>query len=332
MKSIPKVELHCHLDGSVSVNAVHAIYEYQGNVFNYSEEILSKLIVAPEKCKNLNEYLKCFPIINQALTTKIALQLALFDLVYQAVQENVVYLEIRFSPKHLESNLLEMEETVEVLCETKLLLEKYYKIGIGFILCCMKGQSIKTNKTVLSLAKKYLNYGVVAIDLAGNESKYPIKDYQWLFKRAEDSGIPFTIHAGETGSVQNVIDSANYGAFRIGHGIAAMKSIKTMQLIVDKGIMLEMCPVSNIQTGACKSWEEYPVLDFLDNGIDISINTDNRTVSNTSLSNEWIKIDQHCFDVSSKFILEQNLKTVDFLFTTESQKQWIKKRMDGYGV
>lgn len=146
---------------------------------------------------------------------------------------------------------------------------------------------------MIRTAREYLGNGVCAADLAGAEAIYPMSEFMKLFGQAKKLGMPFTIHAGECGNVQNILDSVEAGALRIGHGIAMRGNSEVQKMIREKGIGVEMCPISNLQTKAVESESQYPLREFLDNGIKVTINTDNRTVSNTTMTKELQFIQEH---------------------------------------
>ena len=146
---------------------------------------------------------------------------------------------------------------------------------------------------MIRTAREYLGNGVCAADLAGAEAIYPMSEFMKLFGQAKKLGMPFTIHAGECGNMQNILDSVEAGALRIGHGIAMRGNSEVQKMIREKGIGVEMCPISNLQTKAVESESQYPLREFLDNGIKVTVNTDNRTVSNTTMTKELQFIQEH---------------------------------------
>lgn len=173
---------------------------------------------------------------------------------------------------------------------------------------------------MIKTAREYLGYGVCAADLAGAESMYPMSQFMELFQNARKLDMPFTIHAGECGSVQNVIDSVRAGAGRIGHGIALRGHYDIQKNLADHGAGVEMCPISNLQTKAVKSTAEYPLREFLDAGLKVSINTDNRTVSNTSLTKE-LKFIQNNYGIQDEEIRLLMKNAVDTAFASEDEKE-----------
>lgn len=327
IKQLPKVELHCHLDGSIRPSTLKKIYENSSELLMLSDEELLKAVRAPEKCNNLTEYLSCFPLVTAILNTPKSLKIALMDAMEQASQENLIYQEIRFSPKHLSTSTFSMEDVVESLVKAKKELQPFYPVEVGLIACCMRGQLDSVNLEIVRLAKKYQKYGIVGIDLAGNELKYATKDYKNIFLKAESLGIPYTIHAGETGSVENIKDAIDFGAKRIGHGIALSKDKVLLEKIAKQNILLEMCPVCNIQTRASDSWKDYPVSLFKEFGVNYCFNTDNRTVSNTTITREFEEIDVHKYPVTREEVNATTLQAIDYLFVSNVKKKDLKERV-----
>ena len=166
---------------------------------------------------------------------------------------------------------------------------------------------------MIRTAREYLGNGVCAADLAGAEAIYPMSEFMELFGQAKKLGMPFTIHAGECGNVQNILDSVEAGALRIGHGIAMRGNSEVQKMIRDKGIGIEMCPISNLQTKAVESESQYPLREFLDNGIKVTINTDNRTVSNTTMTKELQFIQEH-YRITDEEIRLMMINAVDTAF------------------
>ena len=166
---------------------------------------------------------------------------------------------------------------------------------------------------MIRTAREYLGNGVCAADLAGAEAIYPMSEFMKLFGQAKKLGMPFTIHAGECGNVQNSLDSVEAGALRIGHGIAMRGNSEVQKMIREKGIGVEMCPISNLQTKAVESESQYPLREFLDNGIKVTVNTDNRTVSNTTMTKELQFIQEH-YRITDEEIRLMKRNSVDTAF------------------
>lgn len=319
----PKIDLHCHLDGSISINQVKKNFCLIG--LEWSDEEIQSKVVAPKLCSDLTEYLSCFHYLTKSISNSTLVFLAVKDICQQAYSENIVYLELRFSPIHLSNKIFSIEETVISVIKSVEFFEHKYPIKIGIILCMMRGQSFENNQYILNLANKYRNK-ISGVDLAGNEKKYQTYKYINLLEKACSMNIPLTVHAGETGNVDDVYTAINAGAKRIGHGIAASKNQALCNLIREKGVTLELCPVCNIQTQACKSWEEYPFLKFYkDERIPITINTDNRTVSRTNLTNEFKNIHSNCMELEAEDIRQLTLNSLKASFLNDKDKERINK-------
>lgn len=280
-KLMPKVELHLHLDGSVRLETV-------AELLNREIVDVEKDMVASDKCLDLNDYLTKFAIAGKVMQTKENLRRIAYELAFDLKKDGVIYAEIRFAPlKHILGGL-NASEVVESV------LEGLFQVDIktNLILCMMRGDNEKQNMEVIDLACSFIGRGVVAIDLAGAEAIYKTYDYKNLFEYAKKLQVPFTIHAGEADGEDSIKSAIAFGAKRLGHGVNAIFYPKLLEEIKEQDILLEICPTSNIQTNVVKTLSEHPVRALYDTGISISISTDNRTVSNISLTEEYEQLEQ----------------------------------------
>lgn len=304
-----KIELHLHLDGSIRPTTI-------SELLNISLEEARKLSTVSQKTNSLKEYLDKFDIPLKIMQTKENLIRVSKELAEDLQKDNVIYAEIRFAPnKHLESGLTLDEVITSIL---KGLREVPIKTNL--ILCMMRGDSFGKNLEIIKYAKKYLGQGVVGIDLAGNEAAYPVNDYKELFDIAKKEGIPFTIHAGEADGALSVINAINLGAKRIGHGVRAIESDEALNLIKEKDITLEVCPKSNLDTNMYTKLKEHPIKKLFDKGIKVTLNTDNRTVSNITL-NETYKDLKVTFKFTDEDLIIMNKNAIECAFINESEKQ-----------
>ena len=194
MKNIKKVELHLHLDGSINKE--------------YAEKLLNKKLdtelKAKDKCNDLKEYLEKFDLPISLLQTKENLVNFSYLLTKDLECDNVIYAEIRFCPLFHTKNGLTGEEVIESILYG---LNKNQKVKTNLILCMMRNFSIEENKQIITLAEKFLNKGVIAIDLAGDEASYKNELFEELFAIAKEKQIPYTIHSGEAGGYENVLSA-----------------------------------------------------------------------------------------------------------------------------
>ena len=311
LKALPKVELHCHLDGSLSRGFIES---------RLGRTVSPEELQVSENCTSLVEYLEKFSLPGQCIMDEKGLEEAGYDVLKSMSFENVRYAEIRFAPLLSETSSMNCRSVIEALLKGLDRGRADFGTGFGVITCAMRHHSQEDNSRMIKTAREYLGYGVCAADLAGAESMSPMSPFMELFQNARKLDMPFTIHAGECGSVQNVIDSVRAGAGRIGHGIALRGHYDIQRNLADHGAGIEMCPISNLQTKAVKSTAEYPLREFLDAGLKVSINTDNRTVSNTSLTKE-LKFIQNNYGIQDEEIRLLMKNAVDTAFASEDEKE-----------
>lgn len=310
IKRLPKIELHLHLDGSVRTSTAN--------------ELLNKDVTAKMKVDSdvtdLNNYLEKFAIPVSLMQTKENLIRISKELAEDLKAENVIYAEIRFAPlKHLEQGLTS-EEVIDSVLEGLKMMD----IKTNLILCAMRGDSDDNNRKVVDLTKKYLNKGVCALDLAGAEALFKTKEYKGLFEYAASLSVPFTIHAGEADGIESILYAISFGTKRLGHGVRVEEDAETLKKIIDDGITLEVCPTSNINTGIFSSYEEHNVKRLYDLGVKVTVNTDNRTVSNVTITDEYIRL-KEAFNFTIEDFNNMNINAINAAFLTEEEKTSLRK-------
>ena len=313
INKIPKVELHLHLDGSISLDIASKLSNIPIN------ELKNKMI-AKDKCENLSEYLTKFSFPISLMQTKENLTLITKDLINRLIKQNVVYAEIRFAPMFHTELGLSYEEVVEAVLEGM----ESNKIKTNLILCLMRGMKDDNNLKTIEVAKKYLNKGVCAIDLAGDEIKYPTSNYVKYFEIAKKENIPFTIHAGESRGADEVMCAVNIGAKRIGHGVHCVEDESIVDIVKNNNVLLEICPTSNIQTNSIKSYNVHPIKELYEKGINICINTDNSTVSNIDLNNEYLKL-HNILNFDLEDFKKINIMSINNAFISNKEKESLLK-------
>lgn len=323
IKKFPKVELHCHLDGSLNEAALRKIVRES----DYDIEALLNRMKIRNEAAGLSDYLSCFGAALPFLQSEESLRTAAYELVRQAAGENVVYMEVRFAPMYHGQKGLTQTEAVKAVLEGLEAAEKDVGVKSRLLLCMMRGKAEQLNEETLSCAVEMREYGVAGIDLAGNEASYPPQLYRSLFQKAQDAQIPFTIHAGECGSVENVRISVEMGASRIGHGVAIAHDAEMKAVVKNRGIALEMCPASNLQTGAVKQLKDYPWAGMRSEGIPVTINTDNRTVSDTSLTKEWELLDNFFGPIDGQALKQAADYAAEASFLPRTEKEALKKQI-----
>lgn len=287
MSMLRKAELHLHLDGSLPYPTIERLSRENG--CDPGGKPLCDLVRVPEGCAGLEEYLRCFDFVTPLLQREEALTDAAHDLIKSLEAEGLAYAEIRFAPQlHTARGMTQQQAVEAVLRGVRRAGSGGAGIEIGILLCMMVTGERRANRETAELAAAYLGRGVAGLDLAGAEGAVPIGEFEPLFSMAYRAGVPFTVHAGECGDCENVRKAVAFGARRIGHGCGAVLSRECMELLRREKIVIEACPTSNLQTRAVAAIEEHPVRRFFDEGIPVTISTDNRTVSDTSLDREYL--------------------------------------------
>jgi adenosine deaminase len=289
---LPKIDLHCHLDGSVRPSTIIALAQEQ-NIDLPSQDIaqINQLMIAPETCQNLEEYLKRFELPLSVMQTYEGLERISFELFEDAARENVKYLEVRFGPQLHQNAGLSFDEIMASVVAGMRRAEAQYDIKGNYILSMLRTFPKQNIKAVVDAGAAYLGHGIVAFDLAGAEFAGFCHEFIEYADYAKAKGYRITIHAGEQGIGQNVFDAISLlGAERIGHGIDIKDHVEAYQSVKADNIALETCPSSNIQTKAVTSLSQHPFKDFYQDKLAVTINTDNRTVSNTTMTDEVRKV------------------------------------------
>lgn len=315
LKTIPKIELHLHLDGSVRYETTYELLNG-----NYSKEQIKQLMTV-NNCNNLNEYLEKFDLPLSILQTKENLTRVSYELCQDLEKENVIYAEIRFAPLLHLKNGLTIEEVVNSVLDG---LNKS-NIKTNLILCLMRGNEKSLNQETINIAKKYLNKGVCALDLAGAEGLYPNELYTDLFKEANKLNIPFTIHAGEASNKESMMSAIKMGAKRLGHGINYDNDLVLIDEIKKRNIALEICLTSNIQTKTIDNILSHPLYELYKKGVLTTINTDNRTVSNTTLTKEY-ELLLNNFNLTIDDIIKMNEYAIKSSFLSLTEKEKLLKK------
>ena len=320
--NLPKIDLHCHLDGSVRPQTILDLAAEQGVSLPSTDiDVIRNLMVAPETCADLDEYIQRFELPLSVMQTASAIERISFELFEDAALENVKYLEVRFGPMlHLQQGL-NLEQVIGSAVSGMRRAEAMYDIKGNYILSILRHMPADGFKAVLDAGKKYLNDGVVAFDLAGSELPGFSHKYIDHAQYGRELGYCVTIHAGEQGEGQNVDDAVNLlGAERIGHGIYIHNHSGAYQTVKHHAIALETCPSSNVQTKAVQALNEHPIADFYKDGIQITINTDNRTVSNTTMTDEVRKVFEQ-FNLSHNDYFAIYKVSVENAFASDEVKQ-----------
>ena len=313
-------ELHVHLDGSLRPETVWELAAEQGIALPAKTvEELRTLMQAPVPCGSLGEYLSRFAVSKNCLQTEAALERVAFELAEDMAEDGVTCGEIRFAPQFSTERGLTQRQVTEAVgrgvCRG---MEEHPSLRLGLILCCMRGDDRETerrNRETVELAAEMKDGGIVCgVDLAGAEEVYDTGLFRDLFAQVRRYGLNRTIHAGEAAGPDSVWKALELGAMRIGDGVASIRDERLLRELAERKIPLEVCIVSNVQTKAVPSLAEHPIRRLFDAGVRVTLNTDNRTVSDTTLSRE-VQVAREAFGFTDQEIqrMEEYAREASFL-------------------
>ena len=323
----PYVDLHLHLDGSLSVATARALSRLgQGEVDELSDEEIFGLLSVGDAgtCGDLNLYLAKFNLPLALLQTAEQLSACTYLLQEELLAQGFGYAELRFAPQHHHERGMSQREAVEAVLDG--LARSAFEARV--ILCCMRGRGNEAeNLETVELAREYLGRGVVAVDLAGAEALYPTAEFGPLFAHARELGVPFTIHAGEAGGPESVRHALDFGATRIGHGVRAAEDPQLLEELAARGVTLEVCPTSEVQTGVFGSIGAMPLRKLLDAGVRVAVCSDNMMVSATSVPRELALV-QAAHQLSDAEVAALQLNAINAAFADKPTKASLRAAMD----
>ena len=318
------VDLHLHLDGSLS--PMDCIYLAEKYDIELGDDFPMNLFV-PADCPSLEEYLTKFDLPLKLLQKKEALRFVACSLVSRLAQMGYIYAEIRFAPLlHLQQGMTQFDAAKAALDGVEDALKEFPDFEANLILCTMRHASMELNKETIEVAHQLKGTRVVAVDLAGAERLHPSSYYKEVFDLAKKYKLNITIHAGEATGSDEVMMALDNGAMRIGHGVHLSLDKDTIKRVKDNNICFEFCPTSNLQTKSLLKYEDVPLRQFMSNGIAVTINSDNMTVSNVSAISE-MGIMKKTFNLSKEEVYNLLLTSINHAFTSDEVKAKLKEKL-----
>ena len=290
ISKLPKVELHCHLDGSLRTMSILEQAEID-NVklpFQKYKELDEYLRIGKNR-GSLEDYIKRFNITLSVMQTPQSLFRFAFELIEDVAKENVRYIEVRYSPILHTKKGMNLNDAIDWVRKGLKKGQKKFGVRSGIIICGIRHISPSASLKLADLAVRYKNRGVVGFDLAGAEENFPAKEHREAFYLIRNNNINATIHAGEAFGPSSIHQAIHQcGANRIGHGTRLKEDKDLMSYVNDHRITLEICLTSNWQTKSVRSLKYHPMNTYYQQGIRVTLNTDNRLISDTTLTKEFI--------------------------------------------
>lgn len=288
--SLPKVELHRHLEGSLRLSTMLDIARKHGVTVPVSMMNLSGLVqVQDQDPLTFSNFLDKFKTLRLFYRSPDVIHRVTREAVEDAAKDHVRYLELRFTPVALSrAEGFPLHDVMDWVITSAADAANEFDIKVGLIASVNRHESPELAEQVAWLAVEHGQRGLLGLDLAGNEAEFKTQPFHEIFKEAKESGLHVTIHAGEWGPAENVRDAIeNLGAERIGHGVRVLEDETVMALAREREIAFEVCPTSNFQTGVVKEFEKHPLPRMIEAGLRATINTDDPSISRISLSHEF---------------------------------------------
>lgn len=320
----PKAELHCHLDGSLRLGTILELATAQGklDLLPASDEVgLQEVLLQVDNAATLEEYLAWFGYTIPLMQSREALHRIAYELAADAAEENVRYLEVRFGPVLHTAEGLTLEEVTEAVLSGLSQASDEFGIITNIIICGLRDRFESASLAQAEMALNYRGKGVVGFDLAGGEEGNPAKQHLSAFEVARKGLLGITVHAGESFGPISIRQALFHcGAQRIGHGVTLREEPALLQYVLDHQIPLEMCPTSNVQTHVVDGFENHPIREYIEAGLAVTVNTDNRLFSRTSVTDELYRVHALC-DVSEEHLRQIVLNGFQHAFLPWQQKQ-----------
>lgn len=289
--NLPKIDLHRHLEGSLRLQTLSEIaIEHGINLPSYDIEQLRPYVQVTDDYPDFHRFLEKFKLLRHFYTSKEAVQRITQEAIVDAAEDNIRYLELRFNPVALSRTQgFPLSDVVEWVVETVKKSQEWATTRTCLILQIGRDEPLNVAHEIVDLAIAFKGPLVRGIDLAGDEVRYPARTFKEPFQRARAAGLHITAHAGEAAGSASIREAVMcLGAERIGHGIRAVENSEVVQLLYRRKIYLEVCPTSNFQTGVVPGLTLHPLIDLFGLRLKVTINTDDPSVSDTTLTDEYL--------------------------------------------
>lgn len=319
-EGLPKIDLHRHLEGSLRIQTLTEIArEHNIELPSYDVEQLRPYVQMLDDPPDYRRFLGKFRLLRNFYTSKEAVQRITQEAILDAAGDNIRYLELRFNPVALAraQNFL-LDEVVLWVIEATERMQAQTRTCL--ILQIGRDEPLSVAHEIVELAIAHLGPIVRGIDLAGNEVNYPPDRFVEPFRRAREAGLGITVHAGEWAGAASVLSAVtDLGAQRIGHGIRAVENSEVIGVLYEQRIALEICPTSNLQTGAVRGLTQHPLADLFNLRLRVTLNTDDPSISATTLSEEYL-VSVQDIGLPQRLIYRMLRHSVDAAFLPEEER------------
>ena len=289
LRRLPKAELHCHLDGSLRPATMLELGRELDKPMPAPDADSLREYMTVDDARNLEDYLERFAITLSVMQAEPALERIAYELAEDSAKDGVRYIEVRYAPVLNVREGLSLEQAVEAPLRGLARAEAEHGIKGRVIVTAIRNMAPSVSQELAELAVAYRHRGVVGFDLAGGEAGNPAKAHRSAFEYARSHELACTCHAGEGDGADSVRQAVHVcGAHRIGHATRLIEDTSLTDYCNDRRIALEICLTSNVQTHAAESYATHPFREYFDRGLNVVLNTDNRLMSDVTLTDEYV--------------------------------------------
>lgn len=322
---INKAEIHCHLEGAIRTSTIIDLArEYGLSLPVYDEQALDEHVKVRDQMKDLQSVLDAFTIAQNSIVSPAAVERIAFELFEDAYRQNIRLFEVRFSPDWAFSgHRLNWDEAMERILAAKARAEEGFGMAIGLIAITSRSLGAESCEKTVDWAVRWRG-AIQGIDLADQEADHPIREFLGPVNRAKDAGLKVTVHSGEDTPASAVIETVALAApHRIGHGIHIIEDMRAVEMVIERGITLEVNPWSNYLTNSVRRIEEHPLKQLFDLGVKVTINSDDPELLDTNLNNEY-RIAHEILGMSMEDIAACSRYAVEASFLPESVRRAVR--------
>jgi|Cm1ome_4_1110797.scaffolds.fasta_scaffold05661_2 adenosine deaminase len=328
-KTVPKIELHRHLEGAMRLSTIRELALRAGLLLPYEDERAFRAVfqVSPGEERTLVQFLTKFVWLRRLLKNRETLERITFETVEDAALDGTRYVEIRFNYSRLAENGLSDEEIIGGICDGVKRAEEMYPIRVGLICGISRELPVDCAEKTVDFAIANQANGIAAIDLM-NDERFPPALFGRPFARAREAGLHITVHAGEAAGPESILAAIReLQAERIGHGTHILEDPEALRLVAERNVFVECCLTSNVHTGAVPTMCAHPLPALRMNQIPFCLNTDDPGVSDITLSGEF-SVAQESFGLSEAELRDMQLTAVDYIFR-DDLKPWLRSVLRG---
>ena len=327
-RALPKVELHRHLEGSLRLETMLDIAQKHGITIPADVLRLSNLVQVQDQDKfTFQNFLAKFNTLRLFYRSPDVIHRITREAIEDAARDNIRYMELRFTPVALSrAERFPLHDVMDWVVTSARETAKQYNIIVRLIASVNRHEGTDLAEQVAWISASHLDDGIVALDLAGNEAEFPSKPFYGIFKEARQAGLHITIHAGEWGPAQNVREAIEeLGAERVGHGVRVLEDESTTALARERNTAFEVCVTSNYQSGVVESLETHPLMKMFGRGINVTLNTDDPSISRITLSHEYYTACEE-LNMPQDTLMKRIIAAAQAGFLPESEKENLVKQ------